>query len=186
MLTLKSYKSFEALLRLQIYWVFKSKLHVRRIHAEINPFGLNFLLTPKQQRHNQRLQTSPAAHRTSQIVLSDERKQGIYCVFFPQLWPCWQLFVPLHCNYCQRAVGGADTFQTLTGEMSTKTTFHWQTPAIKGSLFFFSVSVRKMIYDSSRMRKKKTKNLLSLYQPRAFGLVLVVGRSVCEGARQVC
>lgn len=83
MLTLKSYKSFEALLRLQIYWVLKSELHVRRIHAKkINPFGLNFLSTPKQQRHNQRLQTSPAAHRTSQVILSDERKQGIYCVFF--------------------------------------------------------------------------------------------------------
>lgn len=81
MLTLKSYKSFEALLRLGIYWVLKSKLHARRTHAKLNPFGLNFLLTPKQQRHNQRLQTSPAAHRTSPIILSDERKQGIYCVW---------------------------------------------------------------------------------------------------------
>lgn len=184
MLTLKSYKTFEALLRLQIYWVLKSKLHVRRIYTKINPFGRNFLWTPKQQRHNQRLQASPAAHRTSQIILSDERKQGIYCAFSPAV-----TLLAAFCTITQQLPPTSGRWgRYLSGahwQNEHKNDFSLTTPAIKGSFFFFSVFVRKLIYYSSRMRKKKL-NLLSLYQPRAFGLVLVVGRSVCEGAGQVC
>lgn len=180
MLTLKSYKSFEALLRLQIYWVFKSKLHVRRIHAKINHFGLNFLLTPKQQRHNQRLQTLPAAHRTSQIILSDERKQGIYCGLFSTTVTLLAAFctitlqLPPACGWWDGYLSDARWRNEHKNGFSLTNASH------KG-LFILLLC---LCYYSSRMRKEK--NLLSLYQPRAFGLVLVVGRSVCEGAGQVC
>lgn len=106
--------------------------------------------------------------------------------FFLTAALCCRHFVQLHSRNRQRAVGGAYHWEVKCNFRAWKQLVIVKCQQEKcffsSPVIFTKQKLRKMMYGNSGARKI---NSQSLNQPRALGLVLVVGRSVGEQAGQV-